>query len=55
MPMLDRLARRDGGPTREAVDRIVALVETMRFPAADGPTNIRAPLLIGGPLPPRPA
>jgi hypothetical protein len=55
MPMLDRLARRDGGPTGEAVDRIVALVEKMRFPAADGPTNIRAPLLIGGPLPPRSA
>jgi len=55
IPLLDRLARRDGGPTRDAADRIVEMAEKMRFPAADGPTNIRAPLMIGGPLPPRPA
>jgi len=54
-PMLDRLARRDGGPTGEAVKRIVAMVEAMRFPAAGGPSTIKAPLMIGGPLPPRPA
>ncbi len=53
LPLLDRLARRDGGPTLDAVKHIVAMVEAMRFPAAGGPTSIRAPLLIGGPLPPR--
>jgi Rps23 Pro-64 3,4-dihydroxylase Tpa1-like proline 4-hydroxylase len=53
-PLLDRLARRDGGPTEEAVARILAMVAAMRFPAADGATDVTAPLLIGGPLP-RPA
>jgi hypothetical protein len=51
--LLDRLARRDGGFTADAVARIVAAAEAMRFPAADMPSEIRAPLAVGGPLPPR--
>jgi hypothetical protein len=51
--MLDRVARLDGGSTADAVERVLAIVRGLRFPAAPVGSEIRAPLLIGGPLPPR--
>jgi hypothetical protein len=50
-PLLDRLARADGGPTADAVERVLSLVASMRFPAAPAETWVNAPLLIGGALP----
>jgi hypothetical protein len=50
-PLLDRVARPDGGDTAEAVARLVELVSGLRFPPAHAATLVNAPLAIGGPLP----
>jgi hypothetical protein len=50
-PLVDRLARPDGGATEEFVADVLARVSAMRFPAAAGPSQINAPLMFGGPLP----
>ena len=50
-PLVDRLARPDGGPTDDAVARIVEMVASIRFPSAESSSQVNAPLIIGGPLP----
>jgi len=49
--LVDRLARSDGGGTHALADQVVALVGSMRFPAAAQPTEAWVPLLFGGNLP----
>ncbi len=51
--LLDRVARTDGGPTGEGIERILAAAGSMRFPAASAESRINAPLIIGGALPRR--
>ena len=49
--LVDRVARTDGGWARAAVDRVVEGLAAVRFPRADGPSELTLPLMIGGPLP----
>lgn len=51
VPLVDRLARFDGGPSGDDVAEIVNMAAAMRFPSADAATYVNAPLMIGGLLP----
>ena len=52
-PLVDRVARFDGGPTGDDVAEIMAMVEAMRFPSAGAATYANVPVAIGTPLPER--
>jgi hypothetical protein len=49
--LLDRVARADGGPTADIVERLLAALSATRFPPAATATEATVPLLLGGPLP----
>ncbi len=51
--LVDRVARVDGGRTAEGIERILAAVWAIRFPAAATESKILAPLIIGSALPRR--
>ena len=50
-PLLNRVARTDGLPAREAVERVMATVRALRWPSAATATVATVPVLIGGLLP----
>jgi Rps23 Pro-64 3,4-dihydroxylase Tpa1-like proline 4-hydroxylase len=50
-PLLDRVAREDGLPGREAVESALAIVRGLTWPRAGAPTEAIVPILFGGPLP----
>ena len=50
-PLLNRVARTDGLPAREAVERVMATVRALRWPSAATATVATVPILIGGLLP----
>lgn len=49
--MLNRIARDDGSPATEAVERILSIVRRVAWPPAGSATEAIVPLVVGGPLP----
>ena len=49
--LVDRVARADGGSAGPVVERVLATVRALSFPAAPAATEATVPILFGGNLP----
>ena len=49
--LLDRVARSDGKPAKDATERALAVIRQLSWPRHPAATEAIVPILIGGPLP----